>query len=70
MAHENSRTFELSPGRWVNVDTIDKDGKQLTDSEAFRRASNKGDNILSEHKNVDDAVEAAKKRSKSFYRKQ
>jgi hypothetical protein len=66
MAHENSRTFELSPGRWINVDTVGKDGKQMSDSEAFRRAANKGDNILSEHKTVDEAVKAAEKRSKSF----
>ena len=59
-------TFELSPGRFINVDTVDENGKQMSPSEAFRRASNTGDNILSEHKYEKEAIEAAKKRSKSF----
>ena len=68
MAHENSISVRLGHG-FRNLDTI-KDGRQLTNEEAIKRARTRGDNILpGKFSTMEEAVRAAKERSTSFRKK-
>ena len=68
MAHENSITVRLGHS-FRNLDTV-KDGRQLTNEEATKRARTRGDNILpGKFSTMKEAIQAAKKRSASFKKK-
>ena len=66
MGHERSVTFKVG-GKWYNHPSI-IDGKQY-DEDAVREYAKKHKTLGTPYNTVDEAVNAARKRSQSFDRK-
>ena len=64
MAHEYSKTFQLGKD-WINAPSVHK-GKILTEDELMEKVSKGEIKPTSTHKTLQEALDAAEKRSKSF----
>jgi hypothetical protein len=64
MAHEYSKTFKVGKD-WVNAPSMHK-GKSLSEDELMEKVSKGEIKPTSTHKTLQEALDAAEKRSKSF----